>query len=70
MGVYEGRGQLAKALKDLTLRWNETKMSWTDQKSEEFEKRYIQPMEADLRQAASAMEHIAGILNMVHRDCE
>jgi hypothetical protein len=70
MGVYEGRGQLAKALKDLTLKWSETKMSWTDQQSEEFEKRYIIPMQADLRQAVTAMEHIASVLNQVHHDCE
>ena len=70
MGVYEGRGQLAKAIKDLTQRWGETKMLWTDQKSEEFERRYIHTIEADLRQAVTAMEHIASVLNQVHRDCE
>ena len=70
MGVYEGRGQLAKAIKDLTQRWGETKMSWTDQKSEEFEKRYVQQFEADLRQAVTAMEHMATVLNQVHRECE
>ena len=28
MGVYEGRGQLSKSIKELLLRWNETRMSW------------------------------------------
>jgi hypothetical protein len=70
MGVYEGRGQLAKAMKDLTQRWGETKMSWTDQKAEEFERRYVQQIEADLRQAVTAMEHMATVLHQVRRDCE
>jgi hypothetical protein len=70
MGVYEGRGQLAKAVKDLTQKWHETKMSWTDQQAEEFEKRYIQQFEGDLRQAVTAMEHMASVLNQVYRDCE
>jgi hypothetical protein len=70
MGVYEGRGQLAKAIKDLSLRWGETKMSWTDHQAEEFERRYIQQITADLRQAVTAMEHIASVLNQVYHDCE
>lgn len=70
MGLYEGRGQLAKAMKDLAQRWGETKMSWTDQQAAEFERRYVQQFEADLRQAVTAMEHMATVLNQVHRECE
>jgi hypothetical protein len=70
MGVYEGRGQLAKGIKELNQKWGETKMAWTDSKAEEFEKRYIQQIEADLRQAVTAMEHMAGVLNQCRHECE
>ena len=39
MGVHEGRGNLNRALKDLTHRWQECKGSWDDAASEAFERR-------------------------------
>ena len=32
MGVYEGRGQLAKAIKSLMQQWAETRSSWSDER--------------------------------------
>jgi hypothetical protein len=69
MGVYEGRGQLARAMKDLTNRWLETKSTWQDATSAAFEKEHLVTLESDLRQAISAMEHMANIINQVKRDC-
>jgi hypothetical protein len=69
MGVYEGRGQLARALKDLNLRWMETKSTWQDATSDAFEKEHLLTLEMDLRQAVTAMEHMAQILGQVKRDC-
>lgn len=70
MGVYEGRGQLAKAMKNLMLRWAETKSSWDDTASKHFEERYIQNLEMDLKNAAGAMDHMAVVLTAVRRDCQ
>lgn len=70
MGVYEGRGQLSKALKQLMLRWAETRGSWDDSASLYFEKKYLEPLEADMRAATNAMDHMAGLLGQVRRDCE
>ena len=33
MGVYEGRGQVGKAMKDLMLQWNEAHRNWDDEMS-------------------------------------
>ena len=70
MGVYEGRGQLNKALKDLMLKWSETKMSWDDSVSERFQKTYLEPLEKDMRSAASAMDQMAVLIGRIRRDCE
>ncbi len=70
MGVYEGRGQLAKAMKNLTLRWQETRMDWDDALARRFEERFLKPIEMDLRSAVGAMEHMATLLHQIHRDCE
>ena len=70
MGVYEGRGQLSKSIKLLLLRWQETKMSWDDTATVHFEKKFLEPLEADLRTAMSAMDHMNTVLAQVRRDCE
>lgn len=70
MGVYEGRGQLAKAMKTLMLRWVETKGLWDDARSDDFEKTYLQPLEMDMRNAVGGMDHMAIVLHQIRRDCE
>ena len=70
MGVYEGRGQLSKALKNLMLRWMETKSDWDDAASQHFEERFIVPLEMDLKNAVGAMDHMAAVLASVRRDCQ
>jgi len=70
MGVFEGRGTLSKALKQLLLRWQEARTSWNDAASVHFEKKFLDPLEADLRQAVSAMDHMAAVLAQARRDCE
>jgi hypothetical protein len=70
MGVYEGRGQLAKAFKLLMLQWNEAKMSWNDIRAKSFEEKYLDTLEADLRQAGNTMDQMAVLLGQIRRECE
>jgi hypothetical protein len=70
MGVYESRGQLAKLMKELDDKWAQTKMDWDDVVSENFEKKFLDPLEADLRNATGAMDHMAQLLSQIRRDCQ
>jgi hypothetical protein len=70
MGVYEGRGQLGKAMKDLATRWGDTKVQWDDAVSHALENEYLVPLEIDVRNALSAMDQMAIVLTQVRRDCE
>lgn len=70
MGVYESRGQLAKLMKELGDKWLDTKMDWDDVVSQNFEKKFLVPLEADLRNATGAMDHMALFLSQVRRDCQ
>ena len=70
MGVYEGRGTLAKALKQLDNRWADARMSWMDSQTEQFEQRYLVPLHSDLRNAVAAMEHLTAVLSKIHQECE
>ena len=70
MGVYEARGSLAKAMKDLMLRWSETKSDWNDAASARFEKEFLVTLEQDLRTAVASMDHMAVLLQQARHDCE
>ena len=70
MGVYEARGSLTKAMKDLLARWSETKSDWNDAASKKFEKDFIANIETDLRSALSAMDHMAVLLAQARHDCQ
>ena len=70
MGVYESRGQLAKLMKELNDKWADTKMDWDDVVSDHFEKRFMNPLEADLRNATGAMDQMALLLSQIRRDCQ
>jgi hypothetical protein len=70
MGVYEGRGQLSKALKNFMLRWVDARSSWDDSVSARFEEAFIQPLEMDLKNAIGAMDHMAAVLAQVRKDCQ
>ena len=69
MGLYEGRGQLGKLIKDLQLRWHETRMNWDDEQARRFQERFIDTLEQDLRIALSAMDEMAAILSQIRNDC-
>lgn len=70
MGVYEGRGTLGKAIKQLESRWMEARMSWDDIRSREFEERFLMPIKSDLMMAVSAMDQMAVLINRIHQECE
>jgi hypothetical protein len=69
MGVYEGRGTLAKAIKQLDNRWIDARMSWDDVRSREFEERFLVPLRMDLRNAVSAMDQMATLLTRIRAEC-
>ena len=69
MGVHEARGNLAKAFKELMLRWQETRSQWDDAQAEQFEETVLRTLESDLRTANSAMDQMGILLNQVKRDC-
>ena len=70
MGMYEGRGNLAKGFKDLHLKWLTAKADWDDSVADGFEKTYLEPLEMSVRQAIAAMDQTAQSLSRVRSECE
>jgi hypothetical protein len=70
MSIASGRGRLATAMKDLMGHWIETRAQWNDPVSRQFEKKFLLPLETDVRQAIGAMEEAGQICQHIRRDCE
>ena len=70
MGVHEGRGALARAIKDLLARWQETRSEWDDAMARKFEEQRLIALQQDLKSAVSAMDTMVVLLQQVRRDCE
>ena len=70
MGVYEARGQLGKAIKELATRFAEAKVGWDDPVSHAFEKEFLLPLEMDLRNAIAAMDQAGAMLQQARHDCD
>lgn len=69
MGAFEARGTLARAIHDLTVKWQDVKMNWDDPQAHAMEKETLQPLELDVRAAISATDTLAITLAQVKRDC-
>jgi len=61
---------LIQASKQLSLEWRETKDSWKDIKSQEFERDYLDDIPDHVARAASIMGEIEVLLRKVRSDCE
>lgn len=69
MALYEGGGQLGKALRNLMAQWEALHAGWDDSQSRAFEEKYLVPLQQDLRNTATAMGHMAALLEKIKRDC-
>ena len=55
MSLKEAQGSLSKATKELLLHWQRTRGRWRDGRAEDFEREVLEPLVAEVRQAAGAM---------------
>jgi hypothetical protein len=69
MSVTVGRAKLKTALRDLLVRWEETRVVWHDARAAHFEKRFIEPLEPQARSALAAMDRMAAVIAQAEHDC-
>lgn len=70
MNLRGSSANLAQAVKDLSIRWEETGKHWRDVKSQQFEKDYLENLPNVAARAASVIEEIDQILRKIKKDCE
>ncbi len=62
MGLFEGKGQLDRATKDLMVRWHTVRATWRDNVAAEFEEQTLVPLQQNVKNATSAMSTAAGLI--------
>ncbi len=70
MSTHGSAAKLAQAVKDLSLEWQQTQVSWSDVKSQQFEKAYLEHLGHDIARATLVIGEIDTLLRKVHIDCE
>ncbi|CAN5678270.1 hypothetical protein BH11VER1_BH11VER1_16270 [soil metagenome] len=70
MSTRVSANNLANAVRDLSVAWQQTKTYWRDQKSKDFEEKYLEELPNQVSQAKTAMEELDAFLRKVKNDCE
>ena len=70
MNTRTSAANLAQAMKDLSLVWQQTRSQWRDAKAIEFDDRYLEVLPQHVARASAAMEEIESLLKKVRNDCE
>lgn len=69
MSLYESRGNLHKAFKELGQKWLLVKSRWNDEQARTLETDTLEPLERDVRIAGEAMDSMKNIITAARRDC-
>ena len=64
------QNRLVGLTKELAAEWANTKQSWSDAKSREFEQRFLSELFTGVNQTVTNIESLERILNKIRADCE
>ena len=64
------QNRLMGLTKELRVEWDNTKASWRDAKSAEFEKRFLDGLFADVNQTIANIDALERLLAKIRADCE
>lgn len=70
MSLVANRTRLESSTRELLARWRETKEYWSDAKSAEFEKKYLEEIQVGVNTAVSAVEELEKLMSKITHDCE
>ncbi len=70
MSIRASGTRLSMLSRELSNQWQETRESWQDAKSAEFEQRYLQELLAAVERTTAVIEHIDKLMEKIRKDCE
>jgi len=62
--------RLEALTKELRQQWFQTKDSWRDAKSQEFERRFLEELFATVDKTVATIEQLDKVMAKVRKDCE
>jgi hypothetical protein len=69
VSTIESRAKLVQAAKKLMAEWQQVQEAWRDDNCQQFDKKYMAPLESCIRAAALAMERMDTMLYSAQQDC-
>ncbi len=69
MSLGTGRYQIASAMKTLTVRWDDTCLSWRDAVRRDFTTRYWNTLEGQLPQLLTGIDRLDQLLAQARQEC-
>ncbi len=70
MSLAVNKSALISLTKELMSRWYETKETWRDAKSLEFERHYLDELQSSVNTATSAIDQLDRLVTKIRKDCE
>ena len=70
MNVNAEGTRLAGLTKELSVQWQQTKEHWSDEKSAEFERNYLEELLVNVDKAVQVIAQLDKVLNKIRTDCE
>jgi hypothetical protein len=62
--------KLTAITRELWAQWQQTKTSWKDERSLEFERRYMEELLASVDRTVTVMDQLEKVITKVRKDCE
>lgn len=69
MSAIASRAKLMQAAKNLRMEWQHVQEAWRDDNCQQFDKKYMAPLESSIRAAALALERMDAMLDSAQQDC-
>ena len=69
MNFQTGRQHLLGNYKQLRVEWKNFREQWQDSKADEFDKKYMQQLEREMRMTLESLDEIDEIFNSLQKDC-
>jgi hypothetical protein len=68
MGVYESYSKIKQSAEDMNAAWGRTKEVWTDEKSKQFEKEFIERLSIEIKKAETVLGNMGMLLSNIRSE--
>ena len=68
MGVYESYSKIKQSAEDMNTAWERTKEVWTDEKSKQFEKEFIERLSIEIKKAETVLGNMGMLLSNIRSE--